>query len=202
LRLLGEVSFIRTIYWNLKLGGTDLPILLFRNVRFRAGPGARLVPGQGRLQLGCRWDMSRFHASDFKLCEGATLEMSGQFRILTGCSIDINRGAVLSLGSGFVNNNSRICVFERVTIGLDVVISEHVTIRDSDNHSLDGQNPTAPITIGNRVWIGMNSTILKGVTVGDGAVIAANSLVNRDVPPQTLVAGVPARVVRRGVRWT
>ena len=54
----------------------------------------------------------------------------------------------------------------------------------------------APIHIGKQVWIGANATILPGVTVGDGAVIAAGAVVTRDVPERAVVAGVPARVVK------
>jgi len=94
-------------------------------------------------------------------------------------------------------------VFERVSIGRDVAISENVTIRDSDNHRIEGSaSPTtAPSTIGDHVWIGINSTILKGVTIGNGAVIGANSLVTRDVPPGALAAGVPARVLSLDATW-
>ena len=53
-----------------------------------------------------------------------------------------------------------------------------------------------PCKIGNDVWIGCNATILRGVTIGDGAVIAANALVNRDVPPFAIVAGIPAKVIK------
>jgi len=54
-----------------------------------------------------------------------------------------------------------------------------------------------PVNIGSGVWLGSRSTILPGVTVGDGAIVGAGSVVNQDVPPNTLVAGVPARVVKR-----
>ena len=53
-----------------------------------------------------------------------------------------------------------------------------------------------PLVIGNDVWIGCNATILRGVSIGDGAVIGANSLVNKDVPPYAIVAGCPARIVK------
>ena len=52
------------------------------------------------------------------------------------------------------------------------------------------------IHIGNKVWIGSNSTVLPGVTVGDGAIIAAGAVVAKDVPPKTVVGGVPARVIK------
>lgn len=56
---------------------------------------------------------------------------------------------------------------------------------------------TAPIVIGNNVWIGAKATVTKGVSIGDNSVIAANAVVTRDIPAGTLAAGVPARVIRR-----
>jgi acetyltransferase-like isoleucine patch superfamily enzyme len=72
---------------------------------------------------------------------------------------------------------------------------------DSDHEinrtSLINQQPnkTAPIIIGDDVWLGSNVTVLKGVRIGDGAVVGANSLVNADVEPYTIVGGVPAKVI-------
>lgn len=76
-------------------------------------------------------------------------------------------------------------------------------IRDSDNHSIkkEGYKKTKPIRIGNHVWIGLRATILKCVTIGDGAVIAAGAVVTKDVPPKSLVGGVPARVISTNVEW-
>ncbi len=53
-----------------------------------------------------------------------------------------------------------------------------------------------PVTIGKNVWIGDHATILPGVTIGDGAVVAAGAVVTKDVPPRTVVAGVPAKIIR------
>ena len=55
----------------------------------------------------------------------------------------------------------------------------------------------APITLGENVWVGSNSTILQGVTIGDNAVIAAGAVVTKDVPENTIVGGVPARIIRK-----
>jgi acetyltransferase-like isoleucine patch superfamily enzyme len=57
------------------------------------------------------------------------------------------------------------------------------------------------VTVGDKVWIGARVTVLKGVTIGDGAVVAAGALVTDDVPPRALVGGVPARVLRENVTW-
>ena len=62
---------------------------------------------------------------------------------------------------------------------------------------LTASNAGMPITIGNDVWIGGNSTILPGVTIGDGAVVAAGAVVTKDVEPNTIVGGVPAKVIKK-----
>lgn len=201
--LLNEIALFKTVYWNCRCHTLNFPILLYPDVHFRIGSNAKIIHNKGRLRLGCRWDIGRFKQSEFKICDNGTLEINGNFRIYTGCSIDITPGAKLSLVSGRINNGARIVVFKEITIGKDVRVSENVSMRDSDNHSFEGMTKpkTSPIWIGNHVWIGINATILKGVTIGDGAVVAANSLVNKDVPPNTLVGGVPARIIRENVKW-
>jgi acetyltransferase-like isoleucine patch superfamily enzyme len=140
--------------------------------------------------------------SILSLSDDANLVVKGKFSIYTGARVSINKGATLVLGSGYINHNLSLSCYEYIYIGFDVVISENFTIRDSDNHILIGtENITAPIIIEDHVWIGMNVTILKGVTVGDGAVIAAGSVVNRNVPANTLVGGIPAKVLKENVEW-
>ncbi len=127
----------------------------------------------------------------------------GYFRTYSGTHISVAPNAKLSLGSGFLNNNSKINCFNEITIGEDVKISEDVIIRDSDNHTVirKGYKMSAPIHIGNHVWVGVRAIILKGVTIGDGAIIAAGSVVTRDVPANTLVGGVPAKIIKDNISW-
>ena len=130
------------------------------------------------------------------------------FDMYAGSRINVNTGAKLSLGSGYMNHDCVIDCFDSISIGHHVVISERVVLRDSDNHTiqdrdtaLDSSPKTAPIVVGDHVWIGMNVTVLKGVTIGEGAIVAAGSVVNKDVPPHCLVGGVPARVIKTNVSW-
>ena len=87
-----------------------------------------------------------------------------------------------------------------ITIGDGVFIGPKVNLI-TINHDPDPDNRSAtygrPITIGDKVWIGINSTILPGVTIGYGAIVGAQSVVTRDVPPMTVVAGNPARVIKK-----
>lgn len=117
----------------------------------------------------------------------------------------------------YVGEHSRVFSSESVVIGDRVLISHNVNIHDTNSHSLDMTlrhkhfteilntgHPTStsydiqgmPIIIQDDVWIGFNSTILKGVTIGKGAVIAACSVVTKDVPARVVVAGNPARIIK------
>ena len=148
------------------------------------------------------WDGKQNQPGTLTLGENAKLSV-GSFKTYGGTYISVADNAELSMGSGFLNNNAKISCFEKITIGEDVKISEEVIIRDSDNHAIikDGYQKTKPIIIGNHVWIGLRSTILKGVTIGDGAVIAAGAVVTKDVPPKALVAGIPAKIICKNTSW-
>lgn len=87
-----------------------------------------------------------------------------------------------------------------ITIGDGALIGHNVVLA-TINHGFApehrGDNHFAPIVIGRHVWIGSNATVLQGVTIGDGAVAAAGAVVTKDVPPMTVVGGVPARVIKK-----
>lgn len=124
--------------------------------------------------------------------------------------------ATIEIGARtFISGGSIIAAAQSVSVGDDVLISWGVTIVDHDSHSLDfslRKNDVvawgnglkewkhvkiSPVRIGSKAWIGFGASIMKGVTVGEGAVIAAKSVVTRDIEPWTLVGGNPARVIRK-----
>lgn len=133
-----------------------------------------------------------------------------------------NGGEVLIGSNCYVGDGTRIWSQASVRIGDDVLISHLVDIHDSDGHPIDADDrvldgrsilqgkgyhtPTktlsTPIVIGNRVWIGFKASILKGVTIGEGAIVAAGAVVTKDVPAYTVVAGNPAVVIRELSRST
>jgi acetyltransferase-like isoleucine patch superfamily enzyme len=156
---------------------------------------------------------TRIRHRAIRLLPGCTVAV-GDGSIL-GAKVLFDRpNAALSLGDRTFIGNSTIVIASRVEIGDDVLIAWGCTIVDHDSHGLrfsDRKNDVLdwhlgkkdwshveikPVTIGNRVWIGLNAIILKGVVIGDDAIIAAGSVVTHDVPPFALVAGNPARTVR------
>lgn len=74
-------------------------------------------------------------------------------------------------------------------------------IRDNDAHTINGKFSKAAVVIGDHIWIGARAVVLKGVTIGDGAVISAGTVVTNDVPTYALVGGVPAKVIKKNVVW-
>ncbi len=116
-----------------------------------------------------------------------------------------NSGAAVHVGENtWINNNfTAIAEHTSITIGANCLIGSNVEILDSDFHGmivserrLSRPESAAPVVIGNDVFIGNNAVILKGVTVGDGAVISNRALVVSDVPARTIVGGVPAKFIR------
>ena len=111
---------------------------------------------------------------------------------------------------------SRIFAAQKVEIGKGVLISDHVVIMDSDLHPLSAKKrfndmrnwnkgvfpdvytniESRPVILGDYVWVSANSVILKGVTIGEGSIIGAGSIVTKDIPPYTIVAGNPAKIIR------
>ena len=111
--------------------------------------------------------------------------------------------ARLYLGNGVsIGNRTELHVGDQISIGDGTLISWDCCIMDRDYHKLDSNvERTSPVTIGKHCWIGCNSIVLKGVTIGDGAVVAAGSVVTKDVPPGALVGGNPAKIIKEKVTW-
>ena len=138
--------------------------------------------------------------------------------IYAGCSFSVGPNGHCTVGDFTLLNGALIMTEERIEIGSHCLISWNVGIADSDFHPLapaqrlidahalapflQDRPPrpklkTVPVVIGHNVWIGMNATILKGVTIGENSVVAAGSVVTKSVPPNVVVAGNPATVIKK-----
>lgn len=116
--------------------------------------------------------------------------------------IRVSDNACISIGKNvFFNHNCSLTAKETITIGDNAVIANNVVIVDHDHQfgsfGVTNGYTVAPVCIKENVWIGANSVILKGVTIGEGAIIAAGSVVNKNVPAQELWGGVPAKCIKK-----
>jgi acetyltransferase-like isoleucine patch superfamily enzyme len=176
------------------------------------------------LQFRAKTALSRFsHVSihptakvnfrGIRFTSGSTLTI-GEGSIVEGSLVSERDGASIIIGSNTFIGSSLIASATRIEIGDDILISWGCNIVDHNSHSIgwtlragDVKNwyhdkkdwtnvPTKAVRIGNKSWIGLNVIILKGVEIGEGAVVAAGSVVTKSVPPWTIAAGNPARVIR------
>lgn len=110
-----------------------------------------------------------------------------------GKNITIGKNVFINMGCKFQDQGG-IFVDDGALIGHNVVLA---TLNHDINPETRQSMTPRPIHIGKNAWIGSNSTILPGVTVGDGAIVAAGAVVNRDVPKNTIVGGIPAKVIKK-----
>ena len=140
---------------------------------------------------------------------GPHLVAEGDVRLGRGVKLDglmgrvelgAYRGGELKIGDGvYLNSGVSAVAVERIEIGPHTRIGEYSAVFDSHLHQVEEgcAIERAPVRIGRNVWIGRHVTVMPGVEIGDHSVIGAGSVVTSSVPPRTLAAGVPARVVRR-----
>lgn len=178
--------------------GLDLVarVMVSRRVRVEIGHGSRF---RWRSLLSCR--CGRIRIGEGSLVVPRRIDFDGPDGVVT-----VGRRT-------FVGSSQLVCR-SAIAIGDDVLVSWGVTIVDHNSHALEwnlrrddvtewmaGRKrwdhvKVAPVSIGNKCWIGFGATILKGVTIGEGAVVGACAVVTRDVAPFTVVAGNPAREIR------
>jgi acetyltransferase-like isoleucine patch superfamily enzyme len=145
--------------------------------------------------------------------KGARIELGRWSWVGHGTKIRAHEG-VVSIGAKTVmGQECTISAYQHVKIGRECVIADRVMFIDFDHGVVEVERPIRlqgiykrDVAIGNNVWIGYGACILRGVTVGDNAIIGTNSVVTKDVPANAVVAGLPARIIRmrpapKRMRW-
>lgn len=160
-----------------------------------------------RLGAGCQFygvtHFKRFPCSEIIIGNGSIFRSSFRSNL-----IGLNRACVIStarkiakmkIGAFCGFSGTTIRAYENITIGDHVGVGANTVITDFDGHPISRQTTeirSAPVVLDNDVWIGMNCVILKGVHIGKGSMIGANSVVTRSIPEMVIAAGNPARVIR------
>ena len=190
---------IKSFCYSKKYGG-EFKIL--KNSKIVVSKTAKIL-NKGIFIFGFKENIKSNVETRLMVGDNATFNVNGEFTIYGGTDIMVQKDAKLTLGSGYLNSNVQIICGKEIEIGDDVKIARDVIIRDTDAHKILGGNHSIvnPVKIGNHVWLGTRSVILKGVTIGDGAIVAAGAIVTKDVPAKSIVAGVPAKVIKENIEW-
>ena len=192
-------AFFKTLYYSIKYNGI---IIIYPKTQIHISKSATLKVN-GRLYINRYWNIGPTRETQFFMADNTTLTVNGNFSFYEGCEVTLATGSSLSLQNGYLNDNSTIVCSSEISIGNNTMISNSVIIQDSDFHAIvrEGFKKTAPIKIGDNVWIGVRSVILKGVSIGDGCVVAAGSVVNKSLKEKVLAGGVPCKVIRENIEW-
>lgn len=218
LKLLYKVNWIKTLYFNLKYFSLKvalrLPVLIYRRTDLYRAKGRivlNVAPRMGLVKIGphgigtqdvtysrTMWDVD------------GTLVINGRANIGRGSKISIGKDGVLTLGDNLIiTGRSTIICQKEVCIGNDSLLSWDILIMDTDfHHIIDSENHIVndprPVRIGNHVWIGCRSTILKGVSIADNVVVSASSTITRNIDESHCVAGGFGKelsILKQGIDW-
>jgi len=198
------------------------PLVLLRWMRAHH----MLTPNYARLLVRLAWLKVRFRGrlktDGFAfVCPGVTLEIGKDAVVHLGRWSWIGHGSKIRAHEGEVRIGAKsvlgqectISSFQHVSIGRECIVADRVMLIDFDHGVVEVERPIRhqgiykrDVRVGNNVWIGYGAAFLRGVTVGDNAVIGTYTVVNKDVPANAVVAGVPVRLLRmreapRQLRW-
>jgi acetyltransferase-like isoleucine patch superfamily enzyme len=186
-----------------------------------------LTWGYARLALRLAWLKLRFRGRlrtdgmafvgpgvKLEIGRDAIVELGRWSWIGHGCKIRAHEGVVSIGAKSVLGQECTISAFQHVSIGRECIIADRVMLIDFDHGVVEVERPIREqgiykrdVRVGHNVWIGYGACFLRGVTVGDNSVVGTYAVVNRDVPSNAVVAGVPARLLRmrdapRTPRWS
>jgi acetyltransferase-like isoleucine patch superfamily enzyme len=134
---------------------------------------------------------------------GGRVELGRWSWVGHGCKIRCHEGLVSIGAKTVLGQECTISAYQHVSIGRECVIADRVMLIDFDHGMVETDRPIRlqgiykrDVRVGNNVWIGYGACILRGVTIGDNAVIGTSAVVTKDVPANAIVGGVPARIIR------
>lgn len=214
------LSLPRTICFNFRYlplsTAIKLPIWLAPNVRITSiKKGEIILNGDARpflIRIG-------FHEADgvdtcsahtiIHVKKGGKLIFDEDAHIGQGAILTVNESGTLTLGRNFaISGTTSIICSKAIAFGEDVQLSWNSLIMDSDAHQIFDEsgkwiNPPKAISIGNKVWIASNTTILKGVRIADNVIVSANSLVNKSCEESNVIlGGQPAKILKKFGHFT
>lgn len=171
-------------------------IIPFHGAHVELEENSRLFLHDDSLEIGLNKVKGSKAETLVRLRKNASWDVKGYCGLSYGTTLEVNENAELESAYFTVNSNSVLIANKKITIGNDVMIGRNVVIYDSDFHSLNNKEDISePVTIGDHVWIATNVTVMKGVHIGDGSVIAAGITIKEDVPERVVARRETKQIV-------
>ncbi|MBR7107976.1 MAG: acyltransferase [Lentisphaeria bacterium] len=211
-----QVNWLKTIWFNFKMlpfkSAVKLPAVIF----FNTGTGSlkgkiNITPpvSHAMIKIG-RCEVSHYQTKTTTLSIDGTVNFAGKASFGRGSALEVRKNGVLSIGRKFrITAGTTIICEQKISIGDEFLSSWDNLIMDSDHHDIvdiSGRviNPPCPVTIGNHVWLGCRTTLLKGCTLPDNCIVAAGSVLTRNFTQSNSVIGGCGReqtILRQDINW-
>lgn len=165
------------------------------------------MPGMIRFGSRCLGTKDMYYGRSLLELSG-NISFHGKASIGRGSSISVGKNANLILGSNFcITGSSDIICSNLISFGDHCLLSWDILLMDTDFHPIHDDsgniiNTSKPIKIGNHVWIGCRNTILKGVSIPDNTVVAANSTLTRQFDESNIIIGGNNQILKHGINWS
>lgn len=212
IRVFLETSWPKTFYFNIRYfgpAGLSLPVIVARNMRLKK-TGGRVILGKnrcGRIFLG-RNDCRHIQGRGVWDNEGTVVFQDKCF-LGNGTKLSVLKDGVLTLEKDtYITGNARIICERAVTIGSGTIISWDTTLMDTDLHSIWAAgspkriNEARPIVVASGCWIGMGAVLLKGTRLKKGTIVAAKSVLSKEIPEEGCIVGGDNHILKKSVFWT
>lgn len=195
-----KISLFKTLYYRRKF---RCNIFVGKDTELHLDNNSKIIVN-GNLFIGIDYNFPQ--KTIIEIGENGELVVDGPVSINRGCRIVIQPNARLKIGkNSFIGENSKIKCCEKIVIGENCLISWNVNLIDSDVHHVISDNKvldnTDELIIKDKVWVGFNSIILKGVTIGESSVVGAGTVVTKSIPENCLTAGNPNKIIRDNIAW-
>ena len=210
------MSLPKTVYFNIRCfgfcEGIKLPVFISYKVKFmKLKRNSIEIESEHKSRFMIRIG---FNGTDEIVSKKALINLEngkivfkGESSIAAGCAINVSSGGFIEFGKDFsANKNFFISCNNHVSFGDDAMLGWNVTFFDANGHPVykDGKlkDNTKPICIGNHVWIGSETHVLKGANIPDGSIISYGSLVSSQLKESnSIYGGVPAQFLQNGIEW-
>ncbi len=208
LRTVSKLSITKFVYYNFfckkVIRDKGCYLIPFRGTVINMQKGAKIELHENYSVCIDRMNGSKQQAF-LLLRENATFVINGKVNHAYGSTIEVHKNAEVSMGKTFINSGAVIIAAKSISIGEEVLVSRNVMIYDADHHKIVDENGEEtnlpkPTIIGDHVWIGIGSKVLRGSKIESGAVIAAGSVVMGRIKAGTTAMGYPARSIS-AVLW-
>jgi len=207
-----SLSIIKYIYYNYFspniVRKDSAKVIPYKCAILDLTKGARIYLKGKNLEIGANRLKGSKEETRLRMKQGAEWYCNNGCMLVYGTTLEIHQQARLDSGFFYMNYGSTIICTKHITVGEDVWMGRNITIYDSDYHSMlnaqgETTNTTLPVVIGDHVWLTNQIMVLKGVTIGEGAIVSPFALVRKDVQPKAMfVKRDEMIVVKDDVHWS